>query len=331
MVGSSPSGWRTSSGMWRLRRRPGRRRISATASLTSRPSRRWRPQSCPRRGITPGPDGGLLRPRLVPIPCDAGADPQLGGPPSRDRDLAGVNKAVVSWLAGLNVACSMSSGPSIGTLGGVDRVRGPRRESSWSFPTVLCCSNSAACSRWCSQPGAAGLVGTAGRRGIVVASTVLSMLVIEGFVYAFLPTPKRPVLAASPSMLWLTRLSPVARLGPKTRAAVASGLILIPVASRVGPGPRVQIGQQWVIDPGIGSKIERNPTTTSKVCPTAWSRPRFRPIPARATSRNRGPEMIRNARGGVDRRSGRRRPRGRRGSVCGWPPDGRGPDPAGPR
>jgi hypothetical protein len=86
---------------------------------------------------------------------------------------------------------------------------------------------------------AVSLLGSWGRPvggGIVVASAVLTALVIEGFVYAFLPTSSALLLAGSPAMLWLTRLGPVARLGPKGRAAVASGLILIPIAVAVGLG-----------------------------------------------------------------------------------------------
>jgi hypothetical protein len=70
--------------------------------------------------------------------------------------------------------------------------------------------------------------------GVPVAVAVLMALVVEGFVYAFLPTPSALLLAASPAVLWLTRLGPIARLGPKARAAVAAGLILLPVAVAAG-------------------------------------------------------------------------------------------------
>jgi hypothetical protein len=69
--------------------------------------------------------------------------------------------------------------------------------------------------------------------GIPVAATVLTALVIEGAVYAFLPATAALVLAAAPAVLWLVRLGPLARLGPKGRVVVASGLILIPLAVAV--------------------------------------------------------------------------------------------------
>jgi hypothetical protein len=70
--------------------------------------------------------------------------------------------------------------------------------------------------------------------GVPVAAAVLTALVVEGFVYAFLPASAALLLAASPAVLWLTRLGPIARLGPKARAAVAAGLILLPVAIAAG-------------------------------------------------------------------------------------------------
>jgi hypothetical protein len=69
--------------------------------------------------------------------------------------------------------------------------------------------------------------------GIPVAVAVLTALVVEGAVYAFLPATGALVLAGAPAVLWLTRLGPIARLGSKGRAAVAAGLILIPLAVAV--------------------------------------------------------------------------------------------------
>ena len=72
------------------------------------------------------------------------------------------------------------------------------------------------------------------------------MLVIEGFVYAFLPSLERPLLlAASPAMLWLTLLGRVALTRTEmARAAVASGLVPHSRRGRAGHGPGIQIGQQ---------------------------------------------------------------------------------------
>jgi hypothetical protein len=70
--------------------------------------------------------------------------------------------------------------------------------------------------------------------GIPVAASVLTALVVEGFVYAFLPATSALMLAASPAVLWLTRLGPLARLGPNARAAVAAGMAFLAVAVAVG-------------------------------------------------------------------------------------------------
>jgi hypothetical protein len=79
---------------------------------------------------------------------------------------------------------------------------------------------------------AASLLGAWGRPiggGIPVASAVLTALIVEGFVYASLTAKPALILAASPALLWLFRLGPISRLGPKTRASMAVGLMLIPV------------------------------------------------------------------------------------------------------
>ncbi|AGA29577.1 hypothetical protein [Singulisphaera acidiphila] len=70
--------------------------------------------------------------------------------------------------------------------------------------------------------------------GVPVAAAVLTALVVEGYVYAFLPTAAALLLAASPATLWLIRLRPLHRLGPKSRATVAAGLVLVPVAIAIG-------------------------------------------------------------------------------------------------
>jgi hypothetical protein len=84
---------------------------------------------------------------------------------------------------------------------------------------------------------AASLLGAWGRPvggGIAVGVAVLTALVAEGFVYAFLPASAGIVLALAPAILWTTRLGALSRLGPKARASIAAGLILIPVAVAIG-------------------------------------------------------------------------------------------------
>jgi hypothetical protein len=70
--------------------------------------------------------------------------------------------------------------------------------------------------------------------GVPVAATVVTALVAEGSVYAFVLATPGLILAGSPLILWLTRIGPVARLGPRTRVVLASVLILIPVGVAVG-------------------------------------------------------------------------------------------------
>jgi hypothetical protein len=67
-----------------------------------------------------------------------------------------------------------------------------------------------------------------------VAATVLTALVLEGFVYAVLPAASAVLLAAAPAATWLTRLGPVRRLGPWASAAVGGAAVLVPVAVAVG-------------------------------------------------------------------------------------------------
>jgi hypothetical protein len=84
---------------------------------------------------------------------------------------------------------------------------------------------------------AAALLGAWGKPlggGIPVASAVLTALVIEGAVYASLSAKPALILAASSALLWLIRLGPLGSLGPKARCALASVLVLIPVAIAIG-------------------------------------------------------------------------------------------------
>ena len=84
---------------------------------------------------------------------------------------------------------------------------------------------------------AASLLGGWGRPvggGVAVGVAVLIALIAEGFVYASLPTSAAIVLALAPTILWLTRLGPLARLGPRARGSIAVGLMLVPVAIAIG-------------------------------------------------------------------------------------------------
>jgi hypothetical protein len=69
--------------------------------------------------------------------------------------------------------------------------------------------------------------------GVMVIGVVLMSLIVEGFVYAFLPTTPAMLLAASPAVLWLMRIKKIAHLGPKTKAAIGVGLMLVPVTIAV--------------------------------------------------------------------------------------------------
>jgi len=157
------------------------------------------------------------------------------GPVLGSGDLPGetvtwlLGSAVVSMLAALNVAFLDTPG---------------RRSETWvglaafalGAGVVLILANSAVLFQLGGVLAVAliaSIVGAWGRPvggGVPVALAVLSALIVEGFVYAFLPAPSAAILAASPLALWLTRLRPIARLGPRTRAAIAAVLILIPVA-----------------------------------------------------------------------------------------------------
>jgi hypothetical protein len=63
---------------------------------------------------------------------------------------------------------------------------------------------------------------------------VLTSLIVEGYVYAFLPASAALVLAFAPAALWLTRLRALGRLGPKARGSIAMCLILVPVVVAIG-------------------------------------------------------------------------------------------------
>ncbi len=66
--------------------------------------------------------------------------------------------------------------------------------------------------------------------GTTVGASVLTALLIEGSVYAFLPAIPSLLLASAPLLLWITRIGPIARQGTMPRAVIAASLVLIPVA-----------------------------------------------------------------------------------------------------
>ncbi len=140
-----------------------------------------------------------------------------------------VGSAVVSVLAALNVGFLDAPGRRSETWVGLAAF-------AFGAGVVLVLSNSAVLFQLggvLAVALVASIVGAWGRPvggGVPVALGVLTALIVEGFVYAFLPAPSAAILAASPLVLWLTRLRPIARLGPRTRAAIAAVLILIPVA-----------------------------------------------------------------------------------------------------
>jgi hypothetical protein len=84
---------------------------------------------------------------------------------------------------------------------------------------------------------AAAWLATRGRPpagAVPVAAALLTALVLEGHVYAALPGASALLLAAAPAGVWLTRLGPVRRLGPRAVAALGSAAVLVPVAVAVG-------------------------------------------------------------------------------------------------
>jgi hypothetical protein len=111
---------------------------------------------------------------------------------------------------------------------------------------VLLLANSAVLFQLAGLLGVVLMASLLGSRGLAIgggvplASTILIALVLEGFVYAFLPAVAAVLLAAAPTSLWLTRLGPIARLGSKARITVALVIMLIPIGIAIG----VTLGSQ---------------------------------------------------------------------------------------
>jgi hypothetical protein len=152
---------------------------------------------------------------------------------SRERWAWLAGTAITSSFAALNVA--MLDAPA-------------RRPELWAALTVLALGTGVvlvlANSAILFQLGgvltlalAASLLGAWGMPvggGIAVGVAVLTALIVEGFVYAFLPASAALALAFAPAALWLTRLGALGRLGPKARGSIAMCLILVPVAVAIG-------------------------------------------------------------------------------------------------
>jgi len=153
-----------------------------------------------------------------------------------------LSREAVAWLAA-TAAAAMLAALNLGLLDAP-----PRRSEIWAALTayalgtgvVLVLANSAVLLQLGGVLALVLAASLAGSRGLPVgggipaATAVLIALIVEGYVYAFLPSTAALVLAAAPTLLWLTRLGPIARLGPTARAAVASGLVLLPVAVAAG-------------------------------------------------------------------------------------------------
>lgn len=66
---------------------------------------------------------------------------------------------------------------------------------------------------------------------VPVGLTILSALTLESYFYASLPPGTALVLAASPSVVWTTRLAPIARLGMMSRSFFSAALMALLVSA----------------------------------------------------------------------------------------------------
>ena len=140
---------------------------------------------------------------------------------------------MISLLAMLNVACLDAPARRSGISRGTD---GSRRGIGQSFsccPTVRCCSTS----RWSwhrardFSAGGRSIAGGEcpgcrhGAHGIDRGRVCLCVLAsLRG----------RLLLASAPALLWLLQIGPIVALGPVARAAIAAGLLMIPVVLAIG-------------------------------------------------------------------------------------------------
>jgi hypothetical protein len=105
-----------------------------------------------------------------------------------------------------------------------------------SHSVVLCLLGLALTSAL-AAPGVASWFWPLGRsvRGVIpIVLAVLTALVLNGHVYAFVPTSSALVLAAAPAASWSARLGPVRRRAPWVAVLAAVIATLVPVGVAVG-------------------------------------------------------------------------------------------------
>jgi hypothetical protein len=155
-------------------------------------------------------------------------------------------RAGLAWLVavGLVVLASWASFAALGERLEGAAFMGPVLVMAAGISVVLIASHSIvlcwlglALTSALAAPGVASWFWPLGRtvRGAVpIILVVLTALVLNGHVYADVPTSSALVLAAAPAAAWLARLGPVRRGAPWVAALVAVGATLVPIAVAVG-------------------------------------------------------------------------------------------------
>lgn len=133
-----------------------------------------------------------------------------------------VGTALVLVLAGVNVAA----------LEGRGDLKVAMAALSVGSAVVLLLARSVVLCELAILLGA--VLGVSRGHGAVVGFGVLGALVVEGFVYAFLPAESALLLAAALGVLWVTEVGPLARMSLTWRAALAAGLVLMVVGAAAG-------------------------------------------------------------------------------------------------
>jgi hypothetical protein len=103
--------------------------------------------------------------------------------------------------------------------------------------SLVLCTLGLALTSALAAPGVASWFWPLGRtvRGAVpIVLAVLTALVLNGHIYADVPTSSALVLAAAPAAAWSARLGPVRRRAPWVAALAAVGATLVPVGVAVG-------------------------------------------------------------------------------------------------
>jgi hypothetical protein len=72
------------------------------------------------------------------------------------------------------------------------------------------------------------------RGALLVVLSVLTALVLDGHVYAFVPVSSALLLAASPLAAWVDKIGPARRLGPRGAAIVRGLAVMVPLAVAIG-------------------------------------------------------------------------------------------------